>query len=141
MKLHTKRNRLIHETEVDIEGDKILANDVILPGEYNPHNVRFWVIGNEFGALGAVWASCESDALDALVDSGLGNGLLIEEKDADEDCARLGNAGEPADLTYCWLGEVEFVPSRDWKLLCAFAEARALGADNLDDGRIYSRPD
>ncbi len=64
--------------EVELEDERILCNDIILPfGEFNPHNVRLWVIGNEFGALGAVWASHEQDALDELVDADLGGGLLM----------------------------------------------------------------
>ena len=38
-----------------LEGENILLNDVNLPEHiersYNPHNVKLWVIGNEYGAL------------------------------------------------------------------------------------------
>lgn len=134
--LHTKRNRITHGGPVELEPKRVLCNDVMLPGDFNPHSVRLWVIGNEYGAIGAVWAGNEQDALDQLVDSGLGNGLLIDEKDADEDSARLGNASEPANLDNAWMAEVEFIPARDWPLLCAFAEARGAANDTLDDVRI-----
>lgn len=114
--------------------ERVLCNDVTLPWEYSPHsnNARLWIVCNEFGALGAVWARCEQDALDELVDSGLGGGLLIDEKDADEETARLGNAGEPADLTHAQIIAYSFEKARDCELLCQFAEARGQGADNLD---------
>lgn len=120
---------------VELDTDHVICNDVVLPDEFNPHGVRLWVIGNEFGAIGAVWANCLQDALDELVDSGLGGGLLCDEPtspEEEEDITRLGNFGEPADLTYVWAQEVQFDPARDWKLLCSFAEARGEGADNLD---------
>ena len=50
---------------VELDAEKILCNDIHLPNSrFNPHNVRLWVIGTEFGALGAVWADCEQDAFD-----------------------------------------------------------------------------
>jgi hypothetical protein len=119
--------------QFELEPERILCNDVRLPGESHPYGLRLWVIGNEYGALGAVWADCEQDALDILVDEGLGDGLLIEEADADEDSARLGNAGEPANLDNAWLRTVVFEPARDWQLLCKFAEARGAAATTLDD--------
>ena len=131
--LHTIGNRISPGGAVEIEPERVLCNDVTFAGEFNPHHTRLWVIGNEFGALGAVWAQCEQDALDELVDKGLGDGLLIDVKDADEETSFLGNAGEPADLTYCWMNEVDFKPERDWQLMIKFAEARGACADTLDD--------
>jgi hypothetical protein len=145
--LHTKQNRVFHGGAVEIEQDRIRCNNVIFSGEFNPHNVRLWIIGNEFGALGGVWASSEQDALNELVDCGLGDSLLISEEDQAsatdderEEWARLGNAGEPADLELAWMAEVEFVPARDWPLMLALAEARGACADSLDDIRIVNVP-
>jgi hypothetical protein len=115
--------------EIEIEAERVLANDVTLPWEFNPHNVRLWVIGNEFGALGAVWASHEQDALDTLVDENLGDSLIVEEADWSEDGTRLGNAGEPCDLTNVW---IQLADLTDCRLLCAFAEARGAAENNLD---------
>ncbi len=123
----------------DLEPERILANNVIFAGEFNPHNVRLWVVGNESGPLCAVWADCEQDALDEGVDSDLLGGLLIDpadvEKMSDEEregVSFLGNAGEPADLEHAWLGVVELEPTRDIKTIIRFAEARGACADNLD---------
>lgn len=118
--------------EWQLSPETVLCNDVTFPGEYNPHNVRLWIIGHEFGPVGAVWAQCEQDALDELVDSGLGDCFLIDEKDADEDCSRLGNAGEPANLDNAWMRVVEFAPDRDWQIMLRFAEARGAGHSTLD---------
>lgn len=117
---------------VELDAEHILTNDVILPGENHCYNMRLWCIGNEHGALGAVWATNEQDALDELCDAGLAAGLAIEEEDADEETARLGNAGEPHDLTHAWMAVVELEPERDFRLCVHLAEARGACAENLD---------
>lgn len=125
---------------VELEAERVLCNDVVLPWERHPYNMRLWVIGNEFGALGAVWASNEQDALDELIDRDLGAALLIDEKDyaampedEREDVSHLGNAGEPCDLTNVWIQVVSFDKARDCELLCKFAEARGATQDTLDN--------
>ena len=122
----------------ELEDSDILCNNVILPDEHNPHNVRLWVIGNEFGAICALWADCEQDALDELVDRGRGDSFLVSLEDQEaageeerEEWTGLGNAGEPCDLSRAWLAPVEFDPARDWKLLCRMAEARGQTSDTL----------
>jgi hypothetical protein len=117
--------------EIELEDEKVLCNNVVLPGDFNPHTCKLWVVGHELGAVGAVWADCEQDALDELIDSGLGDSFLIDKHDFDamdeherEDVAYLGNASEPCNLDNAWIQAVEFKPERDWKLLCQFAEAR-----------------
>ena len=115
-----------------IEVEKVLCNDVVLPWESHPHSMRLWVIGNEFGAVCAVWASHEQDALDAMVDEGLGDSFLITDGTDTEDSALLGNAGEPADLDHCWMGEVDWDEKRDVRLLCRFAEARGACLEYLE---------
>lgn len=128
---------------VELAPERILCNDIVLPFEHHPHGMKLWVIGHEFGAIGAVWANHEQDALDKLVDSGLGDSLLISEEDQAsatdeerEEWAHLGNAGEPADLTHAWIAPVEWDAKRDLELLCLFAEARGLCAENLDDAAL-----
>ena len=90
--------------EIELSPERIACNDITLPWEFNPHNTRLFVIGNEYGAVGAVWANHDQDALDELIDQGLGNCFLISEddqktatKEEQEDWAHLGNAGEPCD--------------------------------------------
>jgi len=123
------------ERVYEVEPDRIALNNVIFPGEYNPHKVRLWVLGNQFGVMGAVWADNMSDAFDELVDQDLGAGILVDEDDYDEDeredLARLGNAGEPADMQYAWADTVKLAEA-DLKLIVALAEGRGAGADFLD---------
>lgn len=126
---------------VELENNRILGNDIRFPWERHSYNMRLWVIGNEYGALGAVWATNEQDALDLLVDSNLGDGLLMDEgrvKELSEDeleetITRLGNAGEAADLEHCWMGEVLFDKIRDFDVILKFAELRGTAGETLDD--------
>lgn len=120
----------------ELEGENILLNDVNLPEHiersYNPHNVKLWVIGNEYGALCGAWGSSEQDALDAAVDAGLLDCLMAEEQDYDnEDLTPLGNASELFDLNSVWMGEVEFDAARDIKLIVALVRQSAEGDDTL----------
>ena len=127
--------------EIEVDADRILCNDIVLPCDAAyKQKTKLWVIWNEFGPMGAVWANHDQDALDLLVDSDLAQGILVDEatlKDMDdesrEELARLGNAGEYCDLTYAGLDSVAFKPERDWKLMCKFAEARGMQADKLSD--------
>lgn len=123
---------------IDLEDDCILCNDVTLPFDFNPHNTSLWVIGNEFGAVCAIWAQNEQDAFDGLIDQGRGDSFLVSEEDRKEaseamldEWACLGDAGEPCDLTHAWICKVAFDPARDCQLLCAFAEARGAGRETL----------
>lgn len=122
----------------ELEGEKIICNDVQLPHHidasngYNPHNVRMWVIGHEFGAICAVSASHEGDVLDAAVDSNMLDCLLDEEQDYEnEELTPLGNASELFDLSMAWLAPVEFDAARDIHLIVALAKAAGAGDNNL----------
>lgn len=124
--------------EIEIERERVLCNDVVLPWERHPHGMSLWVVCSPYGALGAVWAGYEQEALDALVDAGLGDALLVSEADqaaADEDereeWAHPGNAGEPCDLTDIYVRRVDLAKLPP-ETLCAFAEARGEGAETLD---------
>jgi hypothetical protein len=97
------------DDRVNLAADRILCNDVVLPGDTNPHRVGLWLIEGVYGPIAAVWASNEQDALDEAVDSELMEGYRLSDEDAadrtkgsgddaEEDFARLGNAGEPFDL-------------------------------------------
>jgi hypothetical protein len=126
--------------EVDLAESLILCNSVTFPWETNRHGTRLFVIGNEFGAIGAVWADCEQDAFDELVDADMGESLLVDDDDkakaTDEEWAEwacLGNAGEPADLTNVWIQIVRLDPALDCQLLCKFAEARGAQQTTLDN--------
>lgn len=120
---------------IELNADQILCNDITLPSDFNPHNTRLFVIGNEYGALGAVWASCEQDAFDTLLDEGLGQSFLLEESDIDseDEVTRLGNAGEPCNLDHAWMQEVDLSCTvQNIPLLLMFAEAKGARVANLD---------
>jgi len=124
----------------ELEPERIACNDVHLPWESHCRKgVQLFVIGNEYGALCAVWSDNLQDALDEATDLGWLDSFLIDEadqasatEDEREEWAHLGNAGEPADLDHCGPGEVEFDKARDVELLCAFAEARGAQQTTLD---------
>lgn len=127
-------------TLAELDAEKILCNDVMLPADFdegsrfNPNNIRLWVIGHEFGAICAVWAGCEQDALDNAVDCNILDCLAVTDADdqENENHARLGNASEPFDLSMAWMSCVEWDASRDIKLIVKFARAAESGADTLD---------
>jgi len=123
---------------VDLDPEKILANNVIFEGEYNPHNVRLWLISNEYGPVAATWADCGQDAIDEATDAGLMGAFLLENEDVDEatmeagEYSFIGNAGEPADLTNCGIEAID-LSKQSIKLLLAFAEARGACVETLND--------
>lgn len=125
--------------EFDVKDELIVTNDVTFPWEFNPHNVRPWLITTEIGVLGLVWGSCEGDALDTLIDEDLGNSLILSEEDVEEwhadgredEIYYAGNAGEPVDLTDVYICEVKLRPSKDINLIVKMAEARGAGHSNL----------
>lgn len=139
-----KKIALSKTDSTTLDASRVLTNDVVLDGEYNPHNVSLWLVLNEYGALAAVWAGNEQDALDLAVDEGLLDSCSVEgpvsfdEKEQgyfDEDGAAvtlLGNAGEPFYLDNIGMRRV---PQSDMpvNLLVAFAEARGAGASTLED--------
>ena len=124
-KLYTK-NGNCH----DVDDSDILLNNVILPQEFNPHNVRLWIIGHEFGAICAVWANCEQDAFDEMLNAGYEQFLVENPEDGEKYCY-LGNAGELCNLDYAWIETVEFDLARDYRTLIALAEARGAGQSVL----------
>lgn len=123
----------------ELEGEKILCNDVQLPREidpdnsYNPYNIRLWVIGHEFGAICAVFASHDEEAFDAAVDGNLLDCMMAEEQDYDDtSLTPLGNASELFDLTHAWIAPVEFDAARDIHLIVKLVRAGANGDDTLE---------
>lgn len=115
--------------EIECKDEEFKLNDVIFPWEYNPHNVRPWVITSLYGVCGVVWGSCEQDALDALCDEGLSNAFLVDEET--EETAGLGNASEPHDLTNCHIENVRLDEKQDCRLIAKIAEQRGARADSL----------
>lgn len=75
--------------------------------EYDdPNTDKVFIIGNEYGICGAICVYHNQSleyALDELMDAGKLKGLQIDEDDYDEEIhTRLGNYGDPVDLTYMW---------------------------------------
>lgn len=126
----------------ELEGAQIRCNDVMLPAAfdassaYNPHKIRLWVVGHTYGAVHAVFAEHAQAALDELADCGALDFCQWADGDGNPDggdCfSRLGNAGEPFDLSEVWMGEVVFEAARDIKLIVALARASEAGADYLE---------
>lgn len=103
-------------------------------------NAALFVVGNEYGAMGAVWCLHDGDAIDALVDADLAGGILLDEDyvakmadDEREDVHYAGNGGEPVGLDYAWIQRVSLDGARDWRLIAAMAEARGANHDKLSD--------
>jgi hypothetical protein len=122
---------------VELEDEKILANDVTLPSDSNPHNTRLFVIGDEYGPMAAVWARHEQDAFDELCDQGLSADLACDEpsegdEDSREDISYLGNASEPHNLSTAWIGEADLTDTQTYfGLWLKLAEAKGACAKNL----------
>ena len=125
-------------TLAELEGEKIVCNDVQLPvhidanNSYNPYNVRAMVIGNEYGAICVVFASHAQEALDNAVNSNMLDSLMSsEEQDEYDSLTPLGNASELFDLSNVWIGEVDFEAARDINLIVALVRAQSEGDDTL----------
>jgi hypothetical protein len=128
------RPAMVHE----LDPDKVLTNDVVLPWESHPHGTRLYVIGHEFGALAALWAESEQDAMDILCDQGLSDPFLVEDHEMsiphdDGTLTALGNAGDLHNLNHAWCLPVAWDMARDVQALAKFAEARGASHDNLGD--------
>jgi hypothetical protein len=120
---------------VPVDADRILCNDVVFQGDPGAGNTKLWLCASLYGPMGAVWASNEEEALNELVDQGLADAILVDENNThleEEQITHLGNHGMPCDLSNVGCAPVIFIPERDWRLLCKFAEARGAGHDNLD---------
>ena len=98
-----------------VDSDVVNIDDFIPAGEYNPHNVRPWLLHDHGFAIAVVFADCLQDAIDIAVDENKMDRYLISDKDMsdypvdDQGChegvSYLGNAGEPFDIDT--LGAVE----------------------------------
>ena len=83
--------------------DVVNVRDFIPAGEYNPHNVRPWLLHDHGFTIAVVFADCLQDALDIAVDEDKMDRFLIQESDMGdytdaEGISYLGNASEPFDI-------------------------------------------
>jgi hypothetical protein len=67
-----------------------------------------WAVWNEYGVIAIVYADCEQDALDIIVDDStkLDSCLVDYGDDVYDEHAALGNAGELFDLSYIGMKEI-----------------------------------
>ena len=69
-----------------------------------------WAVWNEFGVIAIVFADCEQDALDIIVDESTKlDSCLVECQHChaeNEDAAALGGAGELFDLSYIGMKQI-----------------------------------
>lgn len=98
----TIANRLSGGAPVELDADRCLTNNIIFADEYNPHHVRPWVIGNQFGALCLVWAGNEQDAFDAAWNADKLGGLAVDEDDYRERCEEACADAECHDPQCPW---------------------------------------
>lgn len=86
------------------DADIVNPDDFISAGEYNPHNVRPFLLHDHGFVLAVVFADGLQDALDIAVDNDKLDSFQISPADlADygqdgENASYLGNAGEPFDI-------------------------------------------
>lgn len=125
---------------VEINPSTFYLNNVVLPkyidpdGAFNPHNVRCWVIGHEHGPVCAIWAPSEQEAFDEAADAGGLDCFLTEKQDYDdESLTPLGNASELFDLSYAWIGVVEWDAQRDIKTIVSIVRAVENQKGTLED--------
>ena len=87
--------------------DVVNVRDFIPAGEYNPHNVRPWLLHDHGFTIAVVFADCLQDALDIAVDEDKMDRFLVQESDMGmflgdytdaEGISYLGNASEPFDI-------------------------------------------
>jgi hypothetical protein len=94
------------------DADVVNPEDYTAKGDFNPHNVRPWLIHNEFGTLAIVYASHEQDALDVAVDAGKMDSQQVSEEDlagmSEEEREELLTAGNASEYFHQdYLGMIE----------------------------------
>ena len=113
-----KEYKLIPAQIASVDGSPFDNPPTIINDDERYYYDHLFVIGNEYGALCAVWADNEQDALDIAADANDGtamNGLRLDAETAHEretehegeGIMYLGNAGEAFDSIYAWISEVQ----------------------------------
>ena len=99
-----------------------------------------YIIGHEYGAVCAVWADNEQDAINGAWDEDMLTCLAFEEEDAVDESGddmpnvmRVGNESAPIDTSYLWIDTVRFDPVRDFQAILAIAAASSANEDTLCD--------
>ncbi len=90
--------------DVSFTDEDIVNPDNWVPeGDYNPHNVRPWLLHDHGFVLGVAFTSALDEAIDELVDADKLDQFKVEEDELkdypdEEGLSFLGNAGEPFDI-------------------------------------------
>jgi hypothetical protein len=86
--------------QITFNDDDVVNPDEFIPaGEYNPHNVRPFLLHDHGFTLAIVFADCLQDALDIAADEERLDRFAVAADDVDgEGLAYLGNAGNPFDI-------------------------------------------
>lgn len=103
--IFTKSNKFMPASQFDLRADKIRVDDAEFEWEYNFVN-RLFVIGNELGAICAVWGANKKSALCSAADHNL------------MDCV--------------WLAEADIQLPRDIRFVTKVIEGRITQQDTLD---------
>jgi hypothetical protein len=113
--------------EIKFSDDDVVNKDDFIPkGEYNPHNVRPWLLHDHGFTVAVVFASSLQDALDEAVDADKLDRFQVTEAEMadypdDEGIAFLGNASEPFDIE--GLAAIE-LPNPPFSFVALFNAAR-----------------
>lgn len=125
---------------IKLDADDVIVNDPVLDGEPNPNRRKMFVIQSPYGAVCALWADHEEDALDEAADRGLLEVFEITDMPYHQftngnDGVPLGNESRPFDLQDCRIYAVELanIPENTKK---AIRLIRDQCADNLGEVRL-----
>jgi hypothetical protein len=86
------------------DADVVNKDGFIPAGEYNPHNVRPFLLHDHGFTVAVVFADSLQDALDEAADAGKLDSFQVADDDLadygpdEEGITRLGNASEPFDV-------------------------------------------
>jgi hypothetical protein len=132
----TERYRTIQIGEHEISESAILFNGG--PGDYRDKLFAIYVpCGNFSHCLGVLWAAGEHEVLNDACDAGLLDSLKVEDKveesEAKESTAWLGNASEPFDLPAVSIVRIpDAVWQADWQFVHALG--RCAGGADIETG-------
>jgi hypothetical protein len=94
----------VNNYDMQFDDTDVVEPSAFIPaGEFNPHNVRPWLLHDHGFTVAVVFASCLQDAIDEAVDSGKMDRYMVKEEDMadypeEEGISFLGNASEPFDI-------------------------------------------